>query len=583
MITIEKKKYLILVPVILFVVVGFGFYAHAQTVGVTLPSVPAGVTATVVPPSQISISWGGATESSGTIEGYHVYRNGALIATTAGTSIVDGGILSGYYSYTVAAYDANGVTSAQSSPSSVTLTADTTPPTTPTGVTVTGVTSTNSFYATTTLTLSWTASTDNVGVAGYYIYRSTGTQVNVSNEQNLISSTSTAFTGTSVTDTVTPGTYTYTVVAYDAAQNFSNRSAPATVTINVVTTAPSVPTGVSAKQISASGVNLLWATSTGPIGAAGYQVYRDGIQIASATSPSYADTGLSSNIAYTYRIAAYDGAGNISGQSTPISVTLEPTPGPGAPYLSSATFLGTSTVEVSWNPPGYVLPFANYTVYRDGTQVASVTSTDYFDEGLAPGLYTYNVAATDVSGAVSPTSSPLTAIVPVAATASVVASAPTSTSMPMPTVSAVGVTATVVATSSSSGSTAAIPSSVASEISSLTQFLYFGLRTTQVQDLQSLLAEYGYLSSTNATGFFGNLTLGAVQKFQCDKDIVCTGGAGWGTVGPKTRNILNSLSSSLSSSSLSPASSSVTALTAEIQALEAELANLEKQLPAAGQ
>jgi peptidoglycan hydrolase-like protein with peptidoglycan-binding domain len=104
-----------------------------------------------------------------------------------------------------------------------------------------------------------------------------------------------------------------------------------------------------------------------------------------------------------------------------------------------------------------------------------------------------------------------------------------------------------------------------------------------VQDLQSLLAEYGYLSSTNATGFFGNLTLGAVQKFQCDKDIVCTGGAGWGTVGPKTRNILNSLSSSLSSSSLSPASSSVTALTAEIQALEAELANLEKQLPAAGQ
>ena len=555
--TTTKKKYLVLVPVILLAAAGFGSCAHAQMVGVTLPSVPASVTATVVPPSQVSISWGAATESSGTIEGYHVYRSGALIATTGGTFVVDAGLLPGYYSYTVAAYDANGAVSAQSSPSSVTLTADTTPPTTPTGVTITGVTTTNSFYTSVTLTISWNASTDNVGVAGYQVYRSGGTQAIVTNAQTLIVGTSTAFTGTSITDTVTPGTYAYTVVAYDASQNFSNRSTPATVTVSVVNTAPSVPVSVSAEQVSASGVNLLWATSTGPIGIAGYQVYRNGTQIASATGPSYADTGLSSGVTYAYRIAAYDSAGNISTQSTAVSVTLEPTPGPSAPYLSSATLLGTSTVDVAWNPPGYVLPMANYTVYRDGTQVASVTSTHYQDIGLLPGLHTYTVVATDVSGAASPTSSAFTVIVPVLTAASA------------PAVSSVGVTATVVATSSSG---------VATGISSLTQSLYFGLRTAQVEDLQSLLAGEGYLSSANATGFFGSLTLAAVQKFQCDKAIVCVGGAGYGIVGPKTRNILNSLSSSSLSSS-----SSTAALTAEVQVLEAELASLEKQLPAAGQ
>ena len=167
--TITKKRYLILVPVILFAAAGFGSSAHAQMVGVTLPSVPTGVSATIIPPAQVSVSWGAATESSGTIEGYRVYRNGALIATTAGTSITDAGLLSGYYGYTVASYDANGIVSAQSSPSSVTLTTDTTPPSTPTGVTVTGATTTNSFYATTTLTISWSASTDNIGVAGYQV------------------------------------------------------------------------------------------------------------------------------------------------------------------------------------------------------------------------------------------------------------------------------------------------------------------------------------------------------------------------------------------------------------------------------
>ena len=88
---------------------------------------------------------------------------------------------------------------------------DTTPPSAPTGVTVSGTSSSSA-------SLSWTASTDNVGVTGYDIYRGTtlaGT------------STTTGFTDTGLTASTQ---YSYTVKAYDAAGNLSTASAPVTAT-----------------------------------------------------------------------------------------------------------------------------------------------------------------------------------------------------------------------------------------------------------------------------------------------------------------------------------------------------------------
>ena len=86
-----------------------GGAVHAQVIGGTLPSVPQGLNASVAStPTQVNVSWSASTESSGTIEGYYIYRNGAQIAITAGTSMVDGDLTPGFYGYTVAAYDANG-------------------------------------------------------------------------------------------------------------------------------------------------------------------------------------------------------------------------------------------------------------------------------------------------------------------------------------------------------------------------------------------------------------------------------------------------------------------------------------------
>jgi len=82
---------------------------------------------------------------------------------------------------------------------------DTTPPSIPTGLTATAISSSQ-------IDLSWNASTDNVGVAGYKIYRG-GTYL------KSVTTTSTSDTGLTASTQ-----YCYTVSAYDAARNESGQS-----------------------------------------------------------------------------------------------------------------------------------------------------------------------------------------------------------------------------------------------------------------------------------------------------------------------------------------------------------------------
>ena len=98
------------------------------------------------------------------------------------------------------AYDAAGNASAASNPATVTTQADTSPPTAP-------GTPTGTALASAQVGLSWTASTDNVGVLRYDVLR----------DGSIVGTVA----GTTYTDTtVAPGTtYTYAVRAYDAAGN----------------------------------------------------------------------------------------------------------------------------------------------------------------------------------------------------------------------------------------------------------------------------------------------------------------------------------------------------------------------------
>ena len=90
------------------------------TADTTSPSVPTGVTATAVSGTQVNLSWTASTDNLG-VAGYKVFRNGTQVGTATTTSYQDTGLSGGTaYSYTVAAYDAAGNTSAQSASASVT-------------------------------------------------------------------------------------------------------------------------------------------------------------------------------------------------------------------------------------------------------------------------------------------------------------------------------------------------------------------------------------------------------------------------------------------------------------------------------
>lgn len=162
------------------------------------------------------------------------------------------------------------------------------------------------------VTISWTASTDNVGVAGYSIVRDGVALTSVSGV-------------TSYQDTtVAPNTsYGYQVSAYDAAGNKSPLSAVVTVKTPIVpdAQAPTAPAGLIATAASSSQINLNWQASTDNIGVTGYDVYRGSTKLTTVTTTSFGDTGLQANTAYSYYVVARDAAGNLSTPSATVSVT----------------------------------------------------------------------------------------------------------------------------------------------------------------------------------------------------------------------------------------------------------------------
>jgi YD repeat-containing protein len=98
--------------------------ASVTTPDTIAPSVPTGLTATAASSSQINLSWTASTDTGGSgLKGYKITRNGAALVatTTTATTYNDTGLTaSTTYTYTVAAYDVAGNTSAASASKSAT-------------------------------------------------------------------------------------------------------------------------------------------------------------------------------------------------------------------------------------------------------------------------------------------------------------------------------------------------------------------------------------------------------------------------------------------------------------------------------
>src|SRR5467141_2306695 len=73
-------------------------------------------------------------------------------------------------------------------------------------------------------------------------------------------------------------------------------------------TRPTTPTGLTAAAAGSTGVNLCSSASTDNVGVTGYIVRRNGVQIATPATRTYADRGLSEGTTYSYTVTDRDAA-----------------------------------------------------------------------------------------------------------------------------------------------------------------------------------------------------------------------------------------------------------------------------------
>ncbi|KWX87984.1 endo-inulinase, partial [Paenibacillus riograndensis] len=91
----------------------------------------------------------------------------------------------------------------------------------------------------------------------------------------------------------------------------------------VDTESPATPKNLAATGITPSSVTLGWTASTDNVGVTGYRIYRGGVQVATSTTATYTDSGLTAGTAYTYTVKAKDAAGNISAASNSVTATTQ--------------------------------------------------------------------------------------------------------------------------------------------------------------------------------------------------------------------------------------------------------------------
>ena len=179
---------------------------------------------------------------------------------------------------------------------------DTEAPSVPSGLTVTNTT-------TYSIDLSWTASTDNIGVSSYDVYV----------DGNLEASTSNVnYTITGLSSNIT---YDLTVSARDIADNVSPQSAPLTVVTQEDTEAPSVPMNIVISDETDVSFKITWDPSTDNTEVIHYNIYIDNIFHDMINISSYTIYELTASTTYSVTLEAVDGLNNTSAQSVPVNAT----------------------------------------------------------------------------------------------------------------------------------------------------------------------------------------------------------------------------------------------------------------------
>ncbi len=172
---------------------------------------------------------------------------------------------------------------------------------------VTGLVSSNVHE--TTFTLSWDASTDNIGVTGYKIYKEEIEEFDVGNVLTYDISGQVGVSG-----------HGWKVSAYDLATNESILSAELFVQL-VDETAPATVTGLVATGVDETVFTLGWDASSDNVGVTGYTVNKNGFLYSDAGDVLFENIiGQTSGSVNYWTVNAYDAASNFSVTSSDIQV-----------------------------------------------------------------------------------------------------------------------------------------------------------------------------------------------------------------------------------------------------------------------
>ncbi|MTI54990.1 fibronectin type III domain-containing protein [Geosporobacter ferrireducens] len=376
-----------------------GESAYSNTVSATTPpeavdppSRPTNLTAAAVSSAQINLSW----TKTGREDGYEIERkkiggNYEIIGNLNGntTTYTDSGLAPGAtYYYRIRSHNSGGYSPFSNEATATTPSIVVNAPAKPSNLTAV-------VPANDRINLTWNDNANDE--SGFKIERKVGNGNYV--EIMILGANTTSYSDLGLSPNAS---YSYRVSAYNGGGN-SGYSNEVSVKTEI---APSAPTNLSASVISNSRIELSWTDRSN--NETGFKIERktgsgsyEEIATVGANKTGYTDTGLSSNVTYTYRIRAYNSAGN-SGYSNEVSGKTGNVPS--TPTNLSASVTSNSRIELSWtdrsnNETGFKIERKTGSGSYEEIATVGANKTGYTDTGLSSNVtYTYRIRAYNSAG-----------------------------------------------------------------------------------------------------------------------------------------------------------------------------------------
>ncbi|WP_111708595.1 endonuclease [Lutibacter citreus] len=399
----------------------------------TNPSIPTTLVVSNETNTSIDLSWTASTDNEA-IKEYDVYIDGILESTTSSTTFTASGLTpSTTYSFSVLARDTS-----DNESSSLSIAVDGTTTATPSfcgSETFTNIGASSSSYT----SVNWTG--DGGGT-----WNATGART----DQTITGKAITIKNGTLTTPTTANGIGELTVTTKlpfsDSASSINVKvnnvivgnipySSSATTTtipninisgsITIVfdgstsgnrvsiddlswscfsssdTETPSTIADLSASNVTNDSADLTWTVSTDNVGVTSYEIFKDGVFLASSTTNSYNVSGLTINTSYEFTVYAKDAAGNTSLVSNPENFTttnIIDTTNPSIPTALVVSNETNTSIDLSWTASTDNEAIKEYDVYINGILESTTSSTTFTASGLIPSTtYSFSVLARDTS------------------------------------------------------------------------------------------------------------------------------------------------------------------------------------------